>query len=331
MLETVILITVILLALSFDFINGFHDTANSIATTVSTRVLTPRAAILMAATLNFIGALTGHKVAKTISSGLVYGDVSQHVIISALLAAIIWNLITWYLGIPSSSSHALIGGLVGSAIAFTGRIDKIQWDGVLDKVIIPLFTSPLIGFFVGFLVMKLIYFIFRSVSQHSVNKHFSVLQVISSAFMALSHGGNDAQKSMGIITLALFSAGEITNKDVPFWVVLACALAMALGTSVGGWKIIKTMGVNMIKLQPSGGFAAETSAAAVIQTMTFLGAPVSTTHIISTAIMGVGSAKRLTAVRWSLAKSIVTAWVVTIPVTALIGMLVMSILDVFFQ
>jgi len=326
-----VLVLVVLLALSFDFINGFHDTANSIATTVSTRVLTPRLAILMAASLNFVGALMGHNVAKTISSGLVKGNVSQYVIISALLAAIIWNLITWYLGIPSSSSHALIGGLVGAAIAFAGGFQNIQWAGVLDKVIIPLFTSPLIGFFMGFLVMKLIYYICRAASQQKVNKAFSVMQIMSSAFMALSHGGNDAQKSMGIITLALFSAGVIPNKNVPLWVVVACAIAMAIGTSIGGWKIIKTMGINMIKLQPSGGFAAETSAAVVIQTMTFMGAPVSTTHIISSAIMGVGTAKRLSAVRWSLAKNIVTAWVVTIPAAALIGGLIMMLIDLIVK
>lgn len=315
-----IIVIVVVLALAFDFINGFHDTANSIATTVSTRVLSPRQAILMAACLNFVGALTSEKVAKTISKGLVQGSLEQYVIAATLIAAIIWNLITWYFGIPSSSSHALIGGLVGSSIAYAGSFQIVTWKGVVDKVVIPLFTSPVIGFLIGYLVMSLLYHILRRFSQHTVNKLASKLQIFSAAFMAYSHGNNDAQKSMGIITLALISAGLIPgDSGVPLWVKGACAIAMALGTSVGGWKIIKTMGVNMIRLAPINGFAAETSAAVVIETMTHFGAPVSTTHVISTAIMGVGASKRLSAVRWALARNIVWAWVLTIPVTALLG------------
>ncbi|MDR3552461.1 MAG: inorganic phosphate transporter [Clostridia bacterium] len=326
------LIAVILLALLFDFINGFHDTANSIATSVSTRVLTPRMAILMSVCLNFVGALVSESVAKTISKGLVAGEIAQYVIISALIGAIIWNLITWYLGIPSSSSHALIGSLVGAAIAYAGGFKNIIWSGVLDKVVIPLFSSPVIGFVFGFLVMKLLYFIFRFCSQRSVNKWFSKLQICSAAVMAYSHGSNDAQKSMGIITLALVSAGVWSaNAGIPIEVKLICAIAMALGTSIGGWKIIKTIGVNMIQLQPIGGFAAETSAALVIQVMTAFGAPVSTTHVISSAIMGVGASKRLSAVRWALARNIVWAWIFTIPVTMALGAAVTMLFKLFIH
>lgn len=314
------LIAVIIIALTFDLINGFHDTANAIATSVSTRVLTPRLAIIMAAVANFVGALFSTGVAHTISSGLVNGSLEQYVIIAALLAAIIWDLLTWYLGIPSSSSHALIGGLVGAAIVYAASVDKVIWTGVFNKVVIPLFTSPLIGFVFGFLIMKLLYRIVRKATRNSVHKVFSVLQIISAATMAFSHGSNDAQKSMGIITLALVSAGLWQQTaGIPLWVTIACALVMAIGTSIGGWKIIKTIGVNMIKLEPIGGFAAETGAAAVILTMTALHAPVSTTHVISSSIMGVGASKRLSAVRWSLVKNIVTSWIITIPASMLLG------------
>lgn len=319
---SLILVSVVVLALVFDFINGFHDTANAIATSVSTRVLSPRQAILMAAVLNFVGALMSEKVAKTISKGLVNGSLEQYVIISALIAAIIWDLITWYYGIPSSSSHALIGGLVGASIAYAWSLDKVIWKGVWEKVLLPLITSPIIGFIMGYLFMSLLFELLRPFTQSAVNKWFSKLQILSAAFMAFSHGNNDAQKSMGIITLALVSSGLITaDAGIPIWVKIACAIAMALGTSIGGWKIIKTMGVNMIRLQPIGGFAAETAAAAVIETATALGAPVSTTHVISSTIMGVGASKRLTAVRWALAKNIVWAWVLTIPASAFLGAL----------
>lgn len=320
---SITLIAVILLALAFDFINGFHDTANAIATSVSTRVLSPAQAILMAASLNFVGALISESVAKTISNGLVIGPLAQYVIISALLAAIIWDLITWYFGMPSSSSHALIGGIVGSSIVYASSFHKIEWNGVLDKVVIPLFTSPVAGFLIGYLIMSLLFKLLKPFSQRFVNKWFSKLQILSAAFMAFSHGSNDAQKSMGIITLALVSAGILDkNHGIPIWVKLACAIAMALGTSIGGWKIIKTIGVNMIRLQPIGGFAAETAAAIVIQVMTAFGAPVSTTHVISTSIMGVGASKRFSAVRWVLAKTIVGAWILTIPVTMVLGAII---------
>lgn len=317
---TIALIFVIILALAFDFINGFHDTANSIATTVSTRVLSPRLAILMAASLNFVGAIMNQKVAGTIANDIVDQKfINPYIVIAALIGAIVWNLITWYFGIPSSSSHALFGGIIGASVVYTAGTDILKMDGIVKKLIIPLFTSPLIGFFLGYLVMKLIYQICSKMSQKDVNKRFSKLQILSAAFMAYSHGNNDAQKSMGIITLALVAMNKNGGEGVRFEVVLACALAMALGTSVGGWKIIKTMGQNMIKLQPVQGFAAETSAAVIIETMTYAGAPVSTTHIISSSIMGVGASKRLSAVRWVIAKNILKAWILTIPAAILIS------------
>jgi PiT family inorganic phosphate transporter len=318
------LFAVIFLALVFDFINGFHDTANSIATVVSTRVLTPRLAIVMSACFNFIGALVSVNVATTISKGIVQGNVAQYVIIAALIGAIIWDLATWYFALPSSSSHALIGSLIGASIVEAGGFGHIYWGTVLDKVIIPLVSSPVVGFVIGFLVMKGLFSLLQKFSQRTVNKWFSKLQILSACFMAYSHGGNDAQKSMGIITLALVSAGGVlgaSSGNIPIWVKIICALSMAAGTSVGGWKIIKTIGVNMITLQPIGGFAAETSAAAVIQVMTAMGSPVSTTHVISSAIMGVGSAKRFSAVRWTVAKNIIKTWFLTIPATILLGAL----------
>jgi PiT family inorganic phosphate transporter len=325
---SVSLIVVILLALVFDFINGFHDTANSIATSVSTRVLSPRQAIFMSASLNLIGALMSSKVAETIAKGLVNSSMIkvQYVIIATLIAAIIWDLITWYIAIPSSSSHALIGALIGSSIAYSGGLSIVKWQGVLNKVILPLFSSPVIGFGIGFLFMTFLYKMLQPFSQRFVNKWFSKLQIVSAAFMAFSHGKNDAQKSMGIITLALVGAKIIdADSGIPFWVMISCALSMALGTSLGGWKIIKTIGVNMIRLQPIGGFAAETGAAIVIETMSAFGAPVSTTQVISTSIMGVGASKRLSAVRWALARNIVFAWIFTIPVTALLGAFITTI------
>jgi PiT family inorganic phosphate transporter len=324
------LILVIILALAFDFINGFNDTANSVATAVSTRVLTPRAAILMSAVLNFIGALVSVNVATTISSEIVRGSFAYYVIAAALIGAIAWNLTTWYLAIPSSSSHALIGSLIGAVIVETGRIDVIYWSNVLDKVIIPLFTSPLLGFVIGYFVMKFLFFILRPWSQRKVNKVFSKFQILSAAIMAYSHGSNDAQKTMGIITLALISGGLISANDgVPIEVKLICAFSMALGTSIGGKRIIKTVGMNIIRLQPIGGFAAETSSALIIQIMTALGAPVSTTHVINSSIMGVGASKRFSAVRWSVAKDIVTTWFVTIPVSMIIGAAVTWVFKLF--
>ncbi len=327
---SITLIIVIVLALTFDFINGFHDTANSIATSVSTRVLSPRAAIIMAASLNFLGALMSEKVAKTFSSGLVDNNmVVANVIIATLIAGIIWDIITWYFGIPSSSSHALFGGLLGAAIAYSGSLNIVFWHGAL-RVVTLFLISPILGFGLGYLFMTLLFFLLRKSTPNFVNRCFSKLQIFSAAWMSYSHGGNDAQKSMGIITLALISADMLDkNSSVPLWVMIICALAMSLGTSVGGWKIIKTMGVNMIRLQPINGFAAETGAALVIEAASAIGAPLSTTHVISSAIMGVGASKRLSAVRWALAKNIVWAWIMTIPVTAVLGATIALILKFF--
>ncbi|MDR1713034.1 MAG: inorganic phosphate transporter [Coriobacteriales bacterium] len=317
---TAIIICVVVAAVIFEFINGFHDTANAIATSVYTRALSVGAAIALAAGMNFCGALVFEGVAKTISKGLVSTDLEEYVVLAALLGAIAWNLITWWKGIPSSSSHALIGSLLGAAIVYTMTLDDIIWSGVLEKVVIPLFTSPLIGFFLGFAIMKVIYLLLASRPRNRVNKVFSKLQVFSAAAMAFSHGTNDAQKTMGIITLALFTAGMIPSADhIPLWVKLLCAATIAVGTSVGGYKIMKTMGNGVTKLEPAGGFAAQTSSTIVIELMTLLGAPVSTTHVITTSVMGVGSARRLKAVKWKVAKDIILTWVITLPVCALMG------------
>lgn len=322
---------VVILALAFDFINGFHDTANAIATSVSTRVLSPREAIAMSAVLNFLGAFISVKVAKTIGSDLVDpSSVPQTIIMAALAGAIIWNLITWYFGLPSSSSHALIGGLLGAAITYSGSLNIVHWTNFFDKVLLWLFLSPLIGFGSGFIFMTLLNWILRGFRPTTVTTVFSKLQIVSAALMALNHGGNDAQKSMGIIAMALVSGGMIPQFHIPIWVKLACALAMAFGTSVGGWKIIKTMGMNMARLAPVNGFAAETGAASVIFAATMFHSPVSTTHIISTSIMGVGAAKRLSSVRWVVAKDIVWAWVLTIPVAAVFSGFLVFIGKYFF-
>lgn len=332
--SSVLLVTivVVILALAFDFINGFHDTANAIATSVSTRVLTPRAAILMSAVLNFVGAFLSAEVAKTIGSGIVDPKaVIPEVIIAALIGAITWNLITWYFGIPSSSSHALIGGLLGSAIVYKSMsFAVVDWVKLWDKVVMWLILSPVIGFLVGYIIMVALQWIFRKTRPTTVTSIFSKAQIASAAAMALNHGMNDAQKSMGIITMALVSAGILKEFNVPLEVKIACALAMAVGTSVGGWKIIKTMGHSMARLVPVNGFAAEAGAAAVIFTASMMKAPVSTTHIISTSIMGVGASKRLSSVRWTVAKNIIWAWILTIPITAAIAGLAIFIITKVF-
>ena len=317
---TAILFSVILIALVFEFINGFHDTANAIATSVYTRAMTAGKAIMLAASMNFLGALVSEHVAKTITSGLVGIEIEEYVILAALAGAIAWNLITWWRGIPSSSSHALIAALVGATIVYTMGLEGILWKGVLAKVVIPLFTSPLLGFFLGFGVMKLIFQTCQKYSPGRINNVFTKLQIISAASVAFSHGTNDSQKTMGIITLTLISADVLPgDSGVPLWVKIMCAITIAIGTSIGGWKIMKTMGVGVTKLQPPGGFAAQTSAAAVIWFMSLLGAPISTTHVITSSVMGVGSARRLSAVRWSKAKDIVFAWVITLPICAVLG------------
>ncbi len=312
---------IVVCALAFDFINGFHDTANAIATVVSTRVLSPRAAILMAAGLNLFGALCFTKVAETIAKGLVTGATLQ-VILAAILGAIVWNLATWYLGIPSSSSHALVGGLVGAAWIHGGP-QTILWKGVLDKVVLPLVMSPLAGFVIGFGVMALITLLFANAQAAKTGRVFRGLQIVSSAIMSFAHGSNDAQKSMGIIALALttLSVHPLAKAPVPLWVKLACAAAMAAGTSMGGWRIIKTMGHKIIRLEPVSGFAAETTASLVILYATLTGKTVSTTHVISGSIFGVGSARRFSAVRWSVAQTMLIAWTLTIPASATVAAL----------
>jgi inorganic phosphate transporter, PiT family len=311
---------VLLLAVIFDFINGFHDTANAIATVVSTRVLAPGVAILMAAGLNFVGALSGTAVAKTIGSGIVGTDVPQVVVAAALAGAIVWNLITWYFGIPSSSSHALIGGLVGGGIAAAG-FNQVHWDALLQKVVIPLVASPVIGFIIAILLMRLLLALFATSSPTRVGNFFRRAQVVSAAFMAFSHGSNDAQKTMGIITLALISGGQLTQFEVPLWVIILSAVAMAAGTAIGGWRIIQTMGSRLVHLDPIHGFAAETAAATVIETASRLGFPLSTTHVISSTILGVGASQRMKAVRWNVAGRIVQAWIFTIPICAVLAWL----------
>lgn len=326
---TIVTIAVVLLAIGFDFINGFHDTANAIATSVSTRVLTPRAAILMSASLNLIGAMLSVKVAKTVGADIVNPKtIEQTVIVAALLGAISWNLFTWFFGIPSSSSHAIIGGLLGAAISYHGGLDIVNWHNFFHKILFWLVLSVIIGFAIGFIIMTLLNWILRKTRPATVTTIFSKLQIVSAAAMAFNHGSNDAQKSMGIITMALVSGSVIPSFSVPFWVKITCATAMALGTSIGGWKIIKTMGQNMARLAPVNGFAAETGAAAVIFTATMMKVPVSTTHIISTSIMGVGASKRLSSVRWVVAKNIVWAWIFTIPVCALLSGLIYSIIRI---
>ncbi|MFH0702062.1 MAG: inorganic phosphate transporter [bacterium] len=317
-----LLILVILTALAFEYINGFHDSANAIATIVSTKVLTPRVAIVYGAVLNFFGAFFGTHVAKTIGSGMVASEsINQLVILCALLGAIIWNLFTWYYGIPSSSSHALIGGLIGAAVVHKG-LTIVNSAGVLQKVIIPMISSPIIGIVFGFILMLILMRLFCKVNPDKINKYFRKLQLVSSGIMAFSHGSNDAQKTMGIITLALFSFGALKDFNVPLWVIVICAFMMAMGTMAGGWKIIRTMGSKVIKLKPIHGFAAETSAAGVILTASHFGIPVSTTHVISSSIMGVGSTKRFSAVRWGLVGNIVVAWILTIPTCMILAGLI---------
>jgi PiT family inorganic phosphate transporter len=338
-----LLALVLVLALSFDFINGFHDTANAIATVIATRVLAPGAAILMAAVLNFFGALSGQAVAKTITSGLVDANAvkdlpfapSQLLVMAALIGAITWNLITWYYGIPSSSSHALIGGVVGAGIGALGA-NNVIWSGLGQKVVIPLILSPVIGFIGAMLFTKLLMWLFGQASPRVVGNVFRRAQLLSSAYMAFSHGSNDAQKTMGVMTLALFSAGFPLSVDshgvpnIPWEVMLAAAIAMGLGTAAGGWRIIRTMGHRLVHLEPIHGFAAETTAATIIETASRLGFPLSTTHTISSCILGVGAARRLSAVRWGIALNIIRAWIYTIPVTAGLAFVSYMLLDLVF-
>ena len=323
---TVILVAVLGLAVLFDYINGFHDTANAIATSVSTRALSPQWAIAMSATANFVGALTGTAVAKTIGSGLVAPSAEGGVVVAAaLVGAIIWNLLTWRFGIPSSSSHALIGGLLGASAAAIG-FSAWLIPGILVKVILPLVSSPIIGFAIAFGLMVVIFNVFRRAHPKTMNDRFRRLQILSAAFMAFSHGSNDAQKTMGVMTLALVTAGVIPEFKVPLWVIILAASAISLGTAAGGWRIIRTMGTKVVKLDPVHGFAAETTAATIIFGASTLGMPVSTTHVISSAILGAGSSDRFNAVHWGVARRIGVAWVLTLPASGAVAALAYLVL-----
>jgi inorganic phosphate transporter, PiT family len=350
-----LVLCVILAGLVFEYINGFHDTANAIATVVSTRVLTPRQAVVMAACCNLLGALLGTAVAATIGTGLVQsGAVELSTMLAALLAAIAWNILTWWLGLPSSSSHALIGGLCGAAIAASGNNDfsVVKWYeidadgkavGLWPKVVLPMVASPVFGFLIGFLVMGLLLWALRNWRPHRVTVVFGRLQLVSAALMGVSHGTNDAQKTMGILALTLFTAttGGVFDDlpwwlgflrtpefNVALWVKMTCALTMAAGTAAGGWRIIRTLGHRMVRLQPIHGFAAETTAASVIHLATHWGIPLSTTHVISTSIMGVGATRGLGAVKWGVVERMLWAWVLTIPATAALGYVLDQVLRV---
>ena len=328
-LTFLLLVLVIIAALIFDYINGFHDTANAIATCVSTRALSVKAAIFMAAFLNFAGAMVSTKVAATIGKGIVDANsITQLVVLAGVMGAIIWNLVTWYYGLPSSSSHAIIGGIMGAVIAHAGPA-MLQWKG-LKKIVMALLISPVVGTIIGFTFMVIVLWIFRNHSPGPLNKGFRKLQIASAAFMAFSHGSADAQKSMGVITMALLAYGLIPTFTVPMWVKIACAVAMALGTAAGGWRIIKTLGRDFVKLHPVHGFCVETAAASVIMGAASIGMPVSTTHVITSSILGVGISKRITAVNWNVAYRIVWAWVLTIPASAFVAYLTYQALTPFF-
>jgi PiT family inorganic phosphate transporter len=330
--DLAIVIAVVVVALVFDYTNGFHDAANAIATSVSTRALTPRIALLMAAVMNFVGALLGQKVAHTVSDTIDpgLGDHGLVIVMAGLLGAITWNLITWYFGLPSSSSHALIGGLVGSAIA-AGVV--VNWDTVIEKVVIPMVVSPLVAFGLGFILMIVIMWVFRRKSPSKVGRGFRLAQSLSAAAMALGHGLQDAQKTMGVIFLALLAGGHVQDgDDLPLWVILAAATAISLGTWSGGWRIMRTLGRRIIHLDPPRGFAAESISASVLYTTAYVfEAPISTTHTITSAVMGVGATKRVSAVRWGVARSILTAWVLTVPAAGAVAAASYFVLRFVFQ
>ncbi len=337
-IAVILLVLVIAIALLFEYINGFHDSANAISMVISTKALSPRYAILYAAVLDFAGALCGTHVAKTIGSGIVSPDsITQLVILSALLGAVIWNLITWYFGLPSSSSHALIGGLLGASVSHAAiklhgfypliikippfslehpTFDVVNKHNLLQKVLMPMITSPFLGFVIGFIIVFIILHIFHRVRPEILNRNFRKMQLISAGFLAFSHGSNDAQKTMGIITLSLITFGVLDGKnfEIPLWVICICALTLSLGTMTGGWKIIKTLSSKVVQMKPPHGFSVEMASAGIILTASHFGIPVSTTHITSAAIMGVGSMVKFSAVRWGIVKNIIMAWVLTIPI-----------------
>lgn len=324
-----LLVLIIAAALIFDYINGFHDTANAIATSVSTRALTVKSAIVLAATLNFVGAMAFTRVAKTIGTDIVIADkLSQLVVLSGVLGAIIWNLITWYYGLPSSSSHAIIGGIMGAGVAHAG-FSALKWAG-LKKIVLALVISPVLGAVTAFLFVILFSNIFKNRSPAGANRWFRRMQILSASFMAFSHGTADAQKSMGVITMALLAYGLIPTFDVPLWVKLACATTMALGTAAGGWRIIKTVGKDFVKLQPMTGFSVDSSATTVILGASMFGLPTSTTHVVTSSIMGVGLSKSMNSVNWTVAKRIASAWILTIPAAAAVSFVAHQVLIPIF-
>jgi inorganic phosphate transporter, PiT family len=327
----IILVIVVATALAFDFTNGFHDTANAIATSISTRAMSPRFAVLLAATLNFVGAFISLEVAATVGKGIVESDaITTTIVFAGLIGAIAWNLATWYFGLPSSSSHALIGGVVGASFAATGP-DAVIGDGLVEKVLVPGIVAPLLAFGVAGVSILIAYRLVGRLRPGPVNRSYRLGQLASGSMFSLAHGTNDAQKTMGIITLALIAHGDLSadSFDVPFWVIISSATAIALGTYSGGWRIIRTMGSRIIKMDPAQGFSAQGAGAAVVLTASHLGYPLSTTHVISGAVMGAGAAKRLSAVRWGLAGNIVLAWVLTLPAAAAIGAIVYGVSSVF--
>ena len=327
MLDGWVIWAVVLLALAFDYINGFHDTANAIATSVSTRAIAPKTAVMMAATLNFLGAMVSTGVAKTIGGDIVTAPemINGEIIVASLVGAIFWNLLTWWYGIPSSSSHALIGGIIGAVLISVGP-EALQAGGI-GKIFISLVASPILALVLGYIVMKILLLLFGRFSPIILNDRFRNMQLVSAALMSFSHGSNDAQKAMGIITLTLVASGNLQTLDVPIWVKIACATAMALGTAAGGWKIIATVGSKIFKLESINGFAADLNSAITIFTATLLHLPVSTTHVVSGSIMGVGTAMRVRAVNWSTARSMVFAWFITIPLSAGVSALAYVMID----
>jgi len=317
----ILLIAVIVTALAFDFTNGFHDAANAVATSISTRAVPPNVALAAAAILNVVGAVVSTHVAATLAKGIVDpGVVTNPVILGGLVGAIVWNLLTWWWALPSSSSHCLIGGIAGAVLATSGP-DHVLWSGILHKVLIPTLIAPLVGFSIGILLMVAIYWIFRNANPGRLMRRFRLAQLASASVMAFSHGSNDAQKTMGVITLALFAGGHLPALEVPLWVKLASALTIGLGTYSGGRRIIRTLGMRLVKLTPAHGFAAETAASGVLLATAYLGFPVSTTHVITTSVMGVGATQRLSAVKWGLSLDIFAAWLVTLPAAGLVGAL----------
>jgi len=325
--STALVVTIVVVALGFDFTNGFHDSANAIATSVSTRALTPRLALALAAVMNVIGAVISTKVARTVGGGIIAGP-SGHdglvLVLAALLGAIVWNLGTWYFGLPSSSSHALIGGLVGAALAAS---ETVKWSGVLDKVVLPMVVSPLIGFGLSYLFMLAVLWTFRRANARRANRGFRWAQIASAAAMAFGHGTQDAQKTMGVIALTLVVSGHLSSGGgIPFWVIVTCALAISAGTYSGGWRIMRTLGRRIFSLSPASGFAAQTVASGVLLATASYGLPISTTHVISSSIMGVGATRRLSAVRWGVAGNIVMAWILTIPAAAAVAAVIWAVL-----